>query len=122
LFQFENSDSEDDDDDVLKNLEPIYESRNVYHIRRLPHVVGTQLFLVRWFGSYHRCTVVGNPGMGSMGFWANSIEGILWVVINSRGSPFFVFYCILLTLQFLVIGFGLYVTLDFMKSRGQGWD
>jgi hypothetical protein len=51
VFQFENSDSEDDDDDVLKNLEPIYESRNVYHIRRLPHVVGTQLFLVSWFGS-----------------------------------------------------------------------
>jgi hypothetical protein len=44
-FQFEQSDSEDDED-VLKNLEPIFESRNAYHLRRLPHVVGTKNFLV----------------------------------------------------------------------------
>ena len=46
-FQFDNSDSEEDED-VLNNLEPIYESRNVYHLRRLPHVVGTAKFMVRF--------------------------------------------------------------------------
>ena len=45
LSQFDNSDSEEDED-VLKNLEPIYESRNVYHLRRLPHVVGSNKFMV----------------------------------------------------------------------------
>ena len=44
--QFDNSDSEEDED-VLKNLEPIYESRNVYHLRRLPHVVGSNKFMVK---------------------------------------------------------------------------
>ena len=44
-FQFENSDSEEDEE-VLNDLEPIYESRNVYHLRRLPHVVGTPKFMV----------------------------------------------------------------------------
>jgi len=38
------SDSEDDEEVVLA-LEPIYESRNVYRSRKLPHVIGTQSFL-----------------------------------------------------------------------------
>ena len=39
------SDSEDEDE-VISELEPIYESRNIYHSRKLPHVIGTQSFLV----------------------------------------------------------------------------
>ena len=45
MFQLEQSDSEDDEE-VVSALEPIYESRNVYHSRKLPHVIGTQSFLV----------------------------------------------------------------------------
>jgi len=42
--ELEQSDS-DDDEEVVSALEPIYESRNVYHSRKLPHVIGTQSFL-----------------------------------------------------------------------------
>ena len=45
MFQLEQSDSEDDEE-VVSALEPIYESRNVYRSRKLPHVIGTQSFLV----------------------------------------------------------------------------
>jgi hypothetical protein len=46
FFQFDQSDSEDDE---IQELEPIYESRNAYHARKLPCIIGTQSFLVTYF-------------------------------------------------------------------------
>ena len=46
-LQFEESDSEDDD--TQEELEPVYEIKSIYHSRKLPHVIGTQSFLVRYF-------------------------------------------------------------------------
>ena len=36
----------------------------------------------------HRCTVVGNPGGGSLGFLANSFEGGTWGCEKVRGGAF----------------------------------
>jgi hypothetical protein len=63
-LQFDNSDSEEDED-VLTNLQPIYESHNVYHLRRLPHVVGSNKFMVS-----SKCQIVAFENV-SKGRFAN---------------------------------------------------
>lgn len=45
-IEIEQSD-DDEDDEEIQPLEPIYESKNIYHARKLPHIIGTQAFLVR---------------------------------------------------------------------------
>ena len=45
-FEIVHFDHEDTDDEEDEALEPIYESKNVYHSRKLPHIIGTQAFLV----------------------------------------------------------------------------
>ena len=42
---FDDSDTEDEDG-TQQELEPVYEIKSIYHSRRLPHVIGTQAFLV----------------------------------------------------------------------------
>ena len=48
-FEIVHFDHEDSDDEEDEALEPIYESKNVYHSRKLPHIIGTQAFLVIMF-------------------------------------------------------------------------
>ena len=38
--------SDEEDEEVDQHLEDIYESKNIYHNRKLPHIIGTQAFLV----------------------------------------------------------------------------
>ena len=45
-FEIVHFDHEDSDEEEDEALEPIYESKNVYHSRKLPHIIGTQAFLV----------------------------------------------------------------------------
>ena len=51
-FEIVHFDHEDSDDEEDETLEPIYESKNVYHSRKLPHIIGTQAFLVIYFVRY----------------------------------------------------------------------
>ena len=51
-FEIVHFDHEDSDDEEDEALEPIYESKNVYHSRKLPHIIGTQAFLVICFVRY----------------------------------------------------------------------
>ena len=50
IVHFDHEDSDDEEEDEA--LEPIYESKNVYHSRKLPHIIGTQAFLVIYFVRY----------------------------------------------------------------------
>ena len=58
-------DDSEDDEEVVLALEPIYESRNVYRSRKLPHVIGTQSFLVSKLLEY-----IHNTAMPPNSRWA----------------------------------------------------
>lgn len=60
--EFEQSEDEDDEDfEVGQHLEDVYESKNIYHNRKLPHIIGTQAFLVSfWFPDLDRFNLAEN--------------------------------------------------------------
>ena len=43
---FDDDSDTEDEDGTQQELEPVYEIKSIYHSRRLPHVIGTQAFLV----------------------------------------------------------------------------
>ena len=87
MFQLVQSDSEDDEEVVLA-LEPIYESRNVYRSRKLPHVIGTQSFLVSKLLEYIHNTAM--PPNSRWAGWALAHPEFVSSVnpITTRGADF----------------------------------
>ncbi len=83
---------------------------------------------LRLIDSLHRCTVVWNPeGGGSVGFWPNSLRGVLGIVRKSRGFPFSCFYLpifrtlppspLCVSVWLIMLGIDSWERLDSFKSR-----